>query len=127
MQYVPVLGYNYIGVEQTEINDAVDALEKNTSACSVSNRPYSDYRRHASYRVTVNHLRLIDQKVCDVGSKGYEKASVCPSVNYIHFSTNMVTRQTSSHGTDWKKIIVDEGSIVGGVMFFTWFLGLYVL
>lgn len=122
-QYVPALGTNYFGVEPSEIQDNVGALNQSTIRCSASNRTYSHY---STYRTTLDHINWLNTSSCDVADKEYYKGP-CTAFHNIAFSTNMVTRQRSGHGTSFKQIVVDEGSIAGGVMFFTWFLGLYVL
>lgn len=125
-QYLPVLGTNYINVERSEIDDRRNALHWNSTKCSVNQK---NYTRYASYRFTVNHLDDTNLSRCDVDSKGYSGGpdETCMSSNHIGFSTNMVSQQTSKRKTNWKKILTDEGSIAGGIMFFTWFLGIFVL
>jgi len=45
----------------------------------------------------------------------------------LSMASSLVTKQRSSHGTDMGQIILDEGSILGGVLFFTWFFGIFVI
>lgn len=119
-QYVPVMGTNYITVEPYKMDDAVGALQSPEipAACA-------KHTNYTYYRSSINHFAYTDRSTCDVGSHNF--TGPCMSATHISFATNMVTTQQSKHGTDWMQMLTDEGSIAGGIMFFTWFLGIYVL
>ena len=41
----------------------------------------------------------------------------------MYFSSVLVAKQTSKHDKYWVAILIDEGSILGGVSFIACFLG----
>jgi hypothetical protein len=45
----------------------------------------------------------------------------------LSMSTMLVTSLSSARGTTWQKIMFDEGSIVGGITFVTWFLSIFII
>ena len=120
-EYFQPLGFNYINIERTKINDPVNALKRGVSSCSAN---HTLHKYYSSYSTTVSQLPLRNVSICDVGQN---ETDVCPSTVFLRYSTNMVTYRTSARGTTWKKIITDESSIAGGVLYFTWFLGLYII
>ncbi|KAK4560544.1 hypothetical protein LTR86_005741 [Recurvomyces mirabilis] len=45
----------------------------------------------------------------------------------VHLQSSLATTQKSSRGTNTLQILIDEGSILGGILFFTWFFGIFVV
>lgn len=71
-----------------------------------------------------------DSDVMSIGTESPEDCSdplVCGFALSLSFSSSLVTTQKSSRGTNALKILTDEGSLVGGILFLTWFLGIFVL
>lgn len=124
-QYVPVLGTNYLWIERMDFDDKRGDLTngRNASKCSLSARQFPSY---STYRSTITHFDLNDKSTCDYASSKYKDVA-CESNNFIRFSSNMINMQTSGRGSSWLKMLTDEGAIVGGVMFFTYFIGVYVI
>ncbi|KAI4862465.1 hypothetical protein F4820DRAFT_450946 [Hypoxylon rubiginosum] len=60
---------------------------------------------------------------CDVGRNG---TAPCQLSLPFTFSSPMVTVERSSRGTDTLTILIDEGSILGAILFFTWFFGIFI-
>lgn len=69
-------------------------------------------------------LPLADSR-CDVGGDDYQ-GNNCTFTLYT-VQSPVVTTQKSAHGTDALKILTDEGGILGGILFVTWFFGIFDL
>ncbi|KAK6422934.1 hypothetical protein LTR95_016614 [Oleoguttula sp. CCFEE 5521] len=67
----------------------------------------------------------LENSHCDVGGNNYTGAN-CSFSMFISQS-NVITTQKSSHGTNALKILTDEGGILGGILFVTWFFGIFEL
>nr|OQO22447.1 hypothetical protein B0A51_06245 [Rachicladosporium sp. CCFEE 5018] len=65
----------------------------------------------------------LENSHCDVGGNNYTGAN-CSFSMFISQS-NVITTQKSSHGTNALKILTDEGGILGGILFVTWFFGIF--
>lgn len=89
----------------------------------------------------INAYFYYDVSVADVG-RSIQRPEIepCPDSNntgtgainctflmQIKFASSLVTTQKSERATNTLRILTDEGSIVGGVLFLTWFLGIFVL
>ena len=126
-QYLPTIGTNYIYVERFDIDDSRGALSKKRSLATC-NKQKKEYRNYSSYRWTATHIGLTDASSCNVSGKAYKNnSSPCPSSTRIIIPNHMVTKRSSQRKTDKLKMITDEASIAGGVLFFTWFLGIYIV
>lgn len=47
---------------------AADALQINSTKCSISKKPY---RKYASYRTSITYFGMNNQSICDVGQNSY--------------------------------------------------------
>ncbi|KAI1764876.1 hypothetical protein GGR53DRAFT_465976 [Hypoxylon sp. FL1150] len=62
---------------------------------------------------------------CDVGRNA--SATPCPLILSFQLSSPLVSVQTSRRGSHTLKILIDEGSILGAILFITWFFGIFVI
>ncbi|OQN97496.1 hypothetical protein B0A48_16649 [Cryoendolithus antarcticus] len=96
-------------------------------------RDYNDscppqLRSYSYYTGTADSAYLgvpLENSHCDVGGNNYTGAN-CSFSMFISQS-NVITTQKSSHGTNALKILTDEGGILGGILFVTWFFGIFEL
>ncbi|KAK0776913.1 hypothetical protein LTR57_011314 [Friedmanniomyces endolithicus] len=110
-----------IYLRQTTIADDVGAIIEVSGDCSAD-----IYTHYNQYETSVQTLPMItgQDSQCDLGLPNY--AGPCPAVLTMSYSSLLVTTLRSSHGTDWLKMLLEEGSIVGGIMFVTWFFNIFV-
>lgn len=123
-RFVPLFGTNFITASRTDIIDQADALET-VQGC---NAPGMDSRNISSYDFVLTNIPYNNRQptqLCDRSATN-DTTGWCTSNNIIYIDSQ-VTKQISHRGTDVANIIVEESGIAGGVMFFTWFLGLYIL
>ncbi|KAK3630560.1 hypothetical protein LTR56_017358 [Elasticomyces elasticus] len=115
------VGTNRVYLKQTRISDDVKAVLQSDDKCNTTT--YSNYTR---YDTSVLTLPVMTGKgyQCDLGRSDYN--GPCPAELSMSFSSLLVTTLKSSNGTDMKQMLLDEGSIVGGVMFVTWFFNIFV-
>ena len=113
-----------IFLEQSSIVDNVGALDYPDwfdARCDLESLSmYNTY----SYRL-VEVGGVPDTQFCTQPVSPSNGPCIFNTVLYI--SSMLVTTQTSARGTSWIKMILDEGSIVGGITFVTWFLGIYII
>ncbi|KAK4545569.1 hypothetical protein LTR36_002919 [Oleoguttula mirabilis] len=64
---------------------------------------------------------------CVLSSDSVDQTANCQTQLSIFFDSFLVQKQTSERGTNWKRMLLDEGSIVGAICFVMWFLTIYVL
>lgn len=64
---------------------------------------------------------------CVLSSDSLDQTADCQTHLSFFFDSFTVETATSGRGTDWRRILLDEGSIVGGVWFVLWVLTGYVL
>ncbi|KAK0275426.1 hypothetical protein LTR35_011128 [Friedmanniomyces endolithicus] len=110
-----------IFLRQTTIADDVGAIIEVSRDCSAD-----IYTHYNQYETSVQTLPMItgQEDQCDLGLPNY--TGPCPAVLTMSYSSLLVTTLRSSHGTDWLKMLLEEGSIVGGIMFVTWFFNIFV-
>lgn len=118
-QIVPALGSNIYTVSAANITDENEAL-------NYADDCRSEYSKFRDYESSVTNIAPLDSSICDVASPFWDGNTSCISNNLINMKSLFSDRK-SQRGTNAKTIILDESAIAGGVMFFTWFLGLYVL
>ncbi|TKA73946.1 hypothetical protein B0A55_05646 [Friedmanniomyces simplex] len=114
--------------ETYRLEDDVGALkeERETSDASADQMCSSQVLGLTSYTYfdgTYDTLSMgegIMNGTCDVA---YGNADVkdCTVTVQLAMASSLVTTQTSRRGTDALKILIDEGSKLGGITFFTWF------
>ncbi|KAK0247816.1 hypothetical protein LTS09_017062 [Friedmanniomyces endolithicus] len=111
-----------IYLRQTTIADDVGAIAEDSQDCSAD-----IYTHYNQYETSVQTLPMVtgqgDQ--CDLGLPNY--TGPCLAFVTMSYSSFLVTTLKSSHGTDWKQMLLDEGSIVGGTMFVTWFFNIFIV
>ncbi|KAK1810277.1 hypothetical protein LTR12_015341 [Friedmanniomyces endolithicus] len=110
-----------IYLRQTTIADDVGAIVQTNGNCSAD-----IYTHYNQYDVSVQTLPMVTGggPQCDLGLPNY--TGPCPAMLMMSYSSLLVTTLRSSHGTDWLKMLLEEGSIVGGIMFVTWFFNIFV-
>lgn len=106
---LPALGTNNLILSQTTIIDSVGAIELSSHSPNCATKRYSQYN---TYTADVSSIGLTNPN----GNGVLFDTGTC-----VTFSSFLVTTQTSKRGSDWKQMLLDEGSITGGVTFFTWF------
>lgn len=110
----------------SQMNDTVGGLDAGISnADSICADAPSKYTYYTADVVTLEPGYPLVKSTCDQSLANY--TSSCGAGMWIKPVSSLVTTQTSSPGTDIVEIFVDEGAIVGGVMFFTWFLGIFAI
>ncbi|TKA81665.1 hypothetical protein B0A55_01336 [Friedmanniomyces simplex] len=122
MWLVAAVGRNDVYLQQTTIaDDARAVVEPPKSNCT--GHIYTHYNRYDTSVQTLPVETGQDYQ-CDLGLPNY--TGPCPAVLTMKFSSLLVTTFTSKYGTDWKQMLLEEGSIVGGIMFVTWFFNIFV-
>lgn len=115
-------------VQRTAIDDSAGVLSDQRSApddlglCSAKRDHYTYYSAQPNIRVLGNS----SPANCDIYSVNY-KNETCGFQLYVQVRSELLTTQKSSHGTTNLKILIDEGGILGGILFFTWFFGIFVV
>lgn len=116
-----VVSANDISIQQTTISDGVEAF---VPAEVVAECQFDSNLVYNQYSLSVSTLPSYGPALCDLGNRDY--TGPCKGTLTMSFSSWMITTQRSMRASDWKQMLLDEGAIVGGVMFVTWFLGIFV-
>jgi hypothetical protein len=107
------------------LNDNINSLASSRQGCDANTSKYMYYQLQYDLNGLGDSLA---GSTCDVGEAGAGDASTpCPFHMHLGLQTSAVTSQMSKHGTDFKTIFTDEGGILGGLLFMTWFLGIFVV
>ena len=120
------ISYYDVALQSFAMEDATDALTTTSTwtsetACAGKRSYYKFYTTRATNMAPGSFS--IDNTTCT----GSNPQDVCAASVTVKFDSSLVTKQTSSRGMDTLQIFIDEGSIVGGILFFTWFLGIFVI
>jgi hypothetical protein len=121
----PVLGDHTMQIEQSTINDYVGSLDES----SISTRPdcsRKDYRHYSRWTSKFTTSRTVPSNECHTRPSS-QIGNPCIGHFFLSISSLLLTTQTSSHSIEWKQMLLDEGSIVGGITFLTWFLGIFII
>ena len=116
---------------QTELSDEIGALhnskwrESAASPCSAYSFALRNYTYYDARTPSAGIKQQLQNSTCDVASPNY--FTPCQFQLKVVMNSMLVTKQTSEHGTNTLRILIDEGSILGAVMFFTWFLSIFVI
>ncbi|TKA81680.1 hypothetical protein B0A55_01346 [Friedmanniomyces simplex] len=121
MWLVAAVGRNDVYLQQTTIADDVGAVVEPKGTCTADIYPHYNQYYTSVHTLPVETGR---DNQCDLGLPNY--TGPCRAVLTMKFSSLIVTTLRSDHGTDWKQMLLDEGSIVGGIMFVTWFFNIFV-
>lgn len=124
--YIPIVGSKVFKVSRTDVHDEASVLN-DFEDCHDHGLPSERFSVYDS--ASIANLAFNEEANsagCDRASSNGSGVYPCISNNIIILDSQ-VRKLTSHRGTSVAKIIVDESGIAGGVMFFTWFLGLYVL
>ena len=120
----PARGRSQVSLEMITIDDEVKAF-------NYSYNPQCDidaFRHYNTYRTSFISYEVNNDPGCLISSSTPppDQTDPLPCVGDvdIHFSSMLVTEQTSDYAKDWVGMLTDEGGIVGGIMFVTWFLGI---
>ena len=116
----PARGRSTIGLQRYLIDDAVDArlLE---GKCD--NQAFKKYH---GYSPTITPLGNEDDAGtanCNLNDTAHDGS--CNADINVDFSTLLTTEYKSAHGKDWKMMLTEEGGIIGGVTFVTWFFSIF--
>jgi hypothetical protein len=88
-------------------------------------------RKYIYYNAQPNMFTLgpssLANSSCDRAGANYNNDTPCSLVLSVQIRSEILTTQTSSHGTTALHILIDEGGILGGILFFTWFFGIFVV
>jgi hypothetical protein len=88
-------------------------------------------RKYIYYNAEPNIFTLgpssLANSSCDKAGANYNNDTPCSLVLSVQIRSEILTTQTSSHGTTALDILIDEGGILGGILFFTWFFGIFVV
>lgn len=118
---IPALGSNTLTITPYVMIDDVDALQSSSWSGHCT-----EYRHYRYYEGQLSSTGIFNSSSCDTSSKTYAGGK-CISQVMLRFSTNIVTNFTSDRLLDRKQMFIDEGGIVGFVMFLTWFLGIFAV
>ncbi|KAK5019075.1 hypothetical protein LTR60_000321, partial [Cryomyces antarcticus] len=115
-----------LNLEKYNIDD--DVLAVNWTENGDCNKEY--FSHYSAFRYEMTQLdwdsSLRNVSACTANWTEFVIQS-CLLETSMGLSTQTVVTQTSERGTDWKQMLLDEGSIVGGITFVTWFLGIYII
>lgn len=119
----------YVIIASYYIDDPVRALGERESRDSDGICSFEAQRRtkYAYYEARVVSEPGIDHTPCPVSDHADIGAVKCRFSMTLYLASSLVTTQKSARGIDTLRILTDEGSIIGGVLFLTWFLGIFVL
>ena len=95
------------------------------SSKSRSLRKYTYY--NAQTQLLFRETQSLRNSHCDKNSTNYNESSVCQFILAVQFGSELLSSQTSSHGTTALQILIDEGGILGGIVFLTWFFSIFVV
>jgi hypothetical protein len=111
--------------ETFQIDDKIGALEGSTKGDNSSNSEDGHLQQYTYY--TGREINWPGYALtCDTSyEENYQ--GPCFFALVLALQSSLVTTQTSSRGTDTLQILIDEGSILGGVLFFTWFFSIFVV
>lgn len=123
-QIIPVTGANFFSVSRTDIHDEI-RVWNDPQGCDIGNLRSESFSLYDVSNTRISYNNQINLTWCDESWESYDNV-VCGCEARIYLDSQ-VTKRTSHRGTDAITILVEESGIAGGVMFFTWFLGLYVL
>jgi len=95
-------------------------------------QPATDIWDYTYYDTQINNdnsgMKLNENSFCNVASPGFAGYhNPCWLEMTVRMRSPLFSTQTSSHGTTPLKILIDEGSILGAIFFFTWFASIFVV
>ena len=107
-------------VDIYEMDDEVGVLSSNTDEDTrFCNDGSGAYKYYDTEMTTITTGGDLNSATCnDV---------VCHGRVQIHLSSAVVTKQTSRHGTSAIQIFSDEGGLLGGILFLTWFFSIFII
>ena len=121
----PTFGNSLVRVEAFIMDDAAGALDAEV-VCPSGEQP----RKFTYYTATAETFPSTNTTLCTVDEDGKGEQSLyggCNSALRVSMASSLVTTQKSHHGTTTLEILIDEGSILGAVLFVTWFFGIFVI
>ncbi|KAK5126767.1 hypothetical protein LTR85_009701 [Meristemomyces frigidus] len=119
-------GENHVYLRTQTVVDTFNALN-NHSAADTSTCSNPGLKRYDHYSAQGFYAGSGTPAKCVLSSDSLDQTADCQTHLSIYFDSFMVATETSARGTDWKRMLLDEGSIVGGVVFVMWFLTIYVI
>jgi hypothetical protein len=115
-----------IALEQVIINDKVKAIDYSDFS-SICDRP--EFRHYSTYRQSlVQYGQPYQAPNCRInGTVPPEWDQLWPCQGHIDltFGSMLVTTLTSDYSRDRVQMLTDEGGIIGGIMFGTWFFSIF--
>lgn len=119
-----------LNVEQVNIEDSVDAIVyANFTEHSSSATQCNKFRDYAIYPLSAEpygEIGATSPQICDT-SVTLDSSSSCTNDIAIQFTSVRVTTQISKRPKSWKEWLTDEGGIIGGIQFVTWFSGIFLI
>jgi hypothetical protein len=110
---------------------ADEALLNSTTCSSVSltlsNYTYYDATGLADNTYQGNILGGTCDAANSTGAYGQNGTSSCFFKLRVYMTSSMITTFTSSPGINTLQIFLDEGGILGAILFVTWFFGIYLI
>jgi hypothetical protein len=123
---VPLSTASLLKIDSTASHLVDNARQFDAQSLATKSCPYTEDYMYYTASTSVGNIGLpLPGSDCDVGSEG-GKGSSCSLVSLMYQSP-VVTVQTSQHGTNATKILTDEGGLVGGILFATWFFGIFLV
>jgi hypothetical protein len=118
-----------LSLEQININDEVEAIDYSTYPRPDCDRP--EFRKYSTYRplmISYGPPGVLPSEGCALDGTTLPTDQYaqrpCQGGIDVQFSSMLVTTQTSRYSRDRTQMLTDEGGVVGGIMFVTWFLSI---
>lgn len=115
-----------LSLEKIVVKDEVNAIDY-----SGLNRYCQDatFREYDTYRpLLIPYGPPLDRSGCGINGttipSGSDALEACTGAVDVQFATMLVTTETSKYSKDRVQMLTDEGGIIGGIMFVTWFLSI---
>lgn len=117
------VGRTQLSLEQINVNDKVKDIDYSDNCSDPA------FRNYITYRFTLSNYAtdLLGSGCGIVGNVPPDDPTdprPCIGDIDIRYSTMLVTNQTSAYRKNWIDMLTDEGGIIGGIMFITWFMGI---
>ena len=117
----PARGRVYVAIEQIYINDIVNAINYSPE-CDLE-----EFRSYVTYRTKViPYAGQFGPTECAYPNTATASEiagmTACWGDIDVRFQTMLVNNQWSEYPKNWIDMLTDEGGIIGGIMFITWFM-----
>lgn len=120
---MPALGSNVMNILAYNRDDAVGAIKPPSGTPSQCTTP--KYNNYDFYEASMTSTGVSDSTSCDISSSNFQEA--CISQLILRYTSPVLMKLKSKRDNDWKEMLIDEGAIIGGVMFVLFFFGVFVI